>query len=107
MSIEEQDQILGRLTRLRSDSFRTVNMLGVKVQELSAALAGIAKELRSNDLLGPDGLGPEGTIAAAIRAAHGIPDRQVVLDTLVELQAEMERYNDLRIQLDRFNTPVQ
>lgn len=103
MSIEEQDQILGRLTRQCGESFRTINALGVKIQEFGTALADIAKKFHSNDLLGPDGLGPKGTIAAAIRAAQEIPDRQAVLDTLAELQAEMERYTDLRAQFNRFN----
>lgn len=73
MSIEEQDQILGRLTRQCSEAFRTVNVLGVKIQEISTALADVAKKLNGRDLLGPDGLGPKGTIAQALRASQSDP----------------------------------
>lgn len=104
MSIEEQDQILGRLTRQCSEAFRTINALGAKIHSFGTDLSDIAKNLNSRDLLGPDGLGPKGTIATAIRVAQEIPDRQIVVNTLEELRAETERYNDLRTQLDRFKT---
>ena len=106
MSIEEQDQILGRLTRQCSESFRTINALGVKIQEFGAALSEIAMKLNSRDLLSGNCLGPQGTVARAILAAQGIPDRQAVISSLEELRDEMERYRDLRAQLDRFQNPA-
>jgi len=82
VGIEEQDQVFGRLSRQSGESWRKVSAFGAKAGEFRIALLDAAQNLNDRDLLGPEGLGPQGTIAAAIRAAHEIPDRQAVLVTL-------------------------
>jgi hypothetical protein len=104
MSIEEQDQIYGRLSRQHAESWRAAGALGAKLQSFREALANAVTNLNDRDLLGPGGLGPQGTIANALRATQEIPDRQVVLDTLRELQVELERLREFRTQLDRLKT---
>ena len=99
MSIEEQDQILGRLTRQSGESRRKATALHAKVDAFRAELIEIPKA--PWDFWGPDALGPDGGIARAIQAAQRIPDRQTVIDTLGELRTELERLKDLKDHLAR------
>jgi hypothetical protein len=99
VSIEEQDQIFGRLTRQSGESRRRATALHAKVEAFRTELIEIPKTLK--DFWGPDALGPDGAIAKAIQAAQRIPDRQSVIESLEELRTELERLKELASHLAR------
>lgn len=93
MSVEEQDQILGRLTRESRESRQRIAALNAKLQEFRDRCRDVSVAFSSFD-------GP--AFAGAVRAAKALPDRSAVLDALEELRLEQERLQGIGAQLSSF-----
>jgi len=100
MSTEEQDQILGRLTRESQESRRRLAALEAKMQDFRSRLTEVTKTLTG--FMEPNATGTSGAITRAIAAAKEMPDRQALLDALGETRVEHERLDAIHTQLSKF-----
>jgi hypothetical protein len=98
MSIEEQDQILGRLIREQKESRKRLAALNAKLREVGADLSAIGSAL-NRELIAPEV--PE-RISNAIDAVQGLPGKDSILKTLHELREERNKTEQISEQLKRF-----
>lgn len=99
MSIEEQDQILGRLTRERRDCVKHLAALNAKLEQAAAELQKVGIDLKG--FLLPDA---ERAIAKARQAIPRIPNTEDLLATLQELETERQRLNGIETNLRAFDS---
>jgi len=99
VSIEEQDQILGRLTRERRESVKHLAALSAKLEQAGAELQRVGAEFKG--FLLPEA---ERAISKARQAIPHIPNSEALLATLQELEAERKRLNDIETSLRAFDS---
>jgi hypothetical protein len=101
MSNEEQDQILGRLTRESKESRKRLVALNAKMLLFKKNLVDTAATFKG--FLEPSGAGPHGNISQAKSVVSLIPLREEILSTLEELEKQLEYLNTVEAQLRQFD----
>jgi len=96
MSIEEQDQIFGRLSRQERESKKALAALQTRISEISKDLA------TASDKLGRT-VGGFDQISYAIEAIQSITDKESMLKTLGDLREERTNLERIQQQLKQFD----
>lgn len=98
MSTEEQDLILGRLTRETREAKQRIAALEAKLSNYSKSLNDVSLKLNGTWNPKPK---PVTTIDIAIECLAAIPERQQIAETLSELHRERESLREKEEQLSR------
>lgn len=101
MGIDEQDMILGRLTRQAKESRRSIAALEAKLAAFSESLTSTAFKLNSTWNPKPR---PVASIDDGITAIGALPDCQDIVNTLKELRHQRDREKGISSQLEVLNT---
>ena len=99
MGIEEQDQILGRLTRERRESQALLAALNSKLEQAGANLRKAGESLRG--FLLPEAAS---AIEKARQAILSLPTSTEIFDDLRGIEAELERMRRIKASLDSFDS---
>jgi hypothetical protein len=100
MSTEEQDQILGRLTREFKESRKRLAALNARLLLFKKNLSDTAATFKQ---LEPSDRGTHGILAQAKSLVSLIPLREDVSSTLDQLERELEHFNEVEMQLRQFD----